>query len=58
MRYTVCDIFQATGCHWQLDGDFEYPLNQNMRYTPIVVREMQREYHCRLEQYEAQIFDC
>ncbi|KAG5557542.1 hypothetical protein RHGRI_007697 [Rhododendron griersonianum] len=41
MRYTVRDIFQATGCHWHLDDNFEYPLNPNIRYTPIVFREMQ-----------------
>ncbi|KAF7113359.1 hypothetical protein RHSIM_RhsimUnG0133300 [Rhododendron simsii] len=58
MRYIVCDIFQATGHHWHIDDDFEYPLNPNMRYTPIIFREMQREYQCRLEQYEVLKFDC
>ncbi|KAF7112937.1 hypothetical protein RHSIM_Rhsim13G0134200 [Rhododendron simsii] len=58
MRYIVRDIFQATGRHWHLDDDFEYLLNPNMRYAPIVFREMQREYQCRLEQYEVLKFDC
>ncbi|KAF7131861.1 hypothetical protein RHSIM_Rhsim09G0099200 [Rhododendron simsii] len=58
MRYIVRDIIQATGRQWYLDDDFEYPLNPNMQYTPIVFREMQREYQCRFEQYEVLKFDC
>ncbi|KAH7847362.1 hypothetical protein Vadar_025257 [Vaccinium darrowii] len=58
MRYKVRDIFEATGRHWHLDDDFEYPLNPNVRYTPRVITEMRREYQYRIELSEVLIFDC
>ncbi|KAH7849105.1 hypothetical protein Vadar_013050 [Vaccinium darrowii] len=58
MRYTVCDIFEATGRHWHLDDKFEYSLNPNLRYTPTVVTTMRREYQYRIELSKVLIFDC
>ncbi|KAH7853437.1 hypothetical protein Vadar_002382 [Vaccinium darrowii] len=58
MKYTVRDIFEATGRHWTLDDEFQYPLNPNLRYTSIYVREMQREYEFRIQQSEVLIEDC
>ncbi|KAH7856454.1 hypothetical protein Vadar_001576 [Vaccinium darrowii] len=58
MRYTVRDIFEETRRHWQLDDDFEYPLNPNMRHTPKVITKIRRECQCRIELSDVLIFDC
>ncbi|KAF5932981.1 hypothetical protein HYC85_029152 [Camellia sinensis] len=49
MRYTVVDLYSATGRYWFADGDeFQYPLNPNLRYSHATVNTMRAEWEFRI----------
>ena len=58
MKYTVTDIFKATGRHWVGYDEWEYPLDPNKRYSRKTLNIMYDEYQHRIKEAEVLVENC